>query len=1006
MKHLLFIIIALMGVVSGYAQSAEDAKELHEMGRKYLSEGNFDKGREYTLKAMEMYKQLFGEVNEKYINSLNNYALSFANEEKYQQAIEYQEKVISLCKKLPTPHPDLGMFTVNMGRFYYLNKDYSNAIKHLEVSLNLVEKFGNYYEFTLIVLGDIYTTLNDIPNMQRIMGLTEEHNQHELTKECNEPQCMLERAEYYMTTGDNVNAKKWYLQALDFLQTTPDSSTKVKVCESYARFLFSTKDYVTASEYIISAANAQKEISGVDEKYAQYMYRAGLYYFIAKEYQKSIDSHNIALNFYTTQQNSSTARKKEAECNKGIGNAYSGLKDYGKAKEFFNKVVKYYKTYDINSEEYPKAIERLATAEKFNKDYDDAIAHYKQAMDIFEGKGMTEDYANTANSLKLCYFYAGKNGDVNVDDAAVKAAQDKKMDDIISQEKAQLELTKTYLGDLMYARSLGTIAGCYYLKEDYINALYYYIEYLTSIRDAIRQEFQMQSDAERMATWNVELSNIKQIQEMMMTLPSEKTSLMSEIAALNYDVALLSKGILLNSSIEFEKVINSKDDPQLKTLYNTTKSNTTEIERLRKEASSDADLEKLLKLMQENQALQLKLYKECAEIADFTDYIAYNWKDVQNAMLDTDLAIEFVAIKYNVFDSDNYIVALVLTKDLIAPIPIPVCTFNDAKIMVENSNKIFEFDNNFLWGIFDQYLTGKKRILFSVDGTFNQIAIEYLKYNGKPLSEQFEVYRLSSTKELCYNRPKAKMSNAVLFGDINYNDYATVSDKTKNAIAKLHKLNQFPKVNFSDDISFDKSISELEWDNLFGTQQEINEIEAILSDKQFNNIIKLTDTEASKEAFLALSDANVTILHMATHGAYIKPKQETELNAMANSIITLAEANLETTGIISAAEIASMNLRQCDFAVFPACESGLGKLGEDGVFGLQRGLKNAGVRSILMTIKSVDDATTTELMISFYRHLMNGSSKREALINAQHDIRSKGFTSPDLWTSFILLDAL
>lgn len=1003
MKHLLFIVIAILGVYSINAQSADEAKKLHETGRKYFSEGNVAKGREYTLQAMDMYKHLYGEVNEQYLNSLNNYALSFANEENYPKAVELQEKVMSLCAKLPTPHPGLGMFTVNMGRFYYLNNDYDNAAIQLEKALTLVEKFGNYYEFSLMVLGDIYTFKDDIANMNRIMALSEEHNQHQLTKECNEPECMLERAEYYMATGDNVNAKKWYLNALELAR---DNDIKLNIYESYAKFSFSTKDFITAATYQKAAANAKKELSGIDEKYAQLMYSAGAYSFIGSQYQQAIDCFLPALEYYASVQNSPSARANEAKCYKGIGNAFSGLKDYAKATEYCQKLVAYYENYDKDNDEYPNAIASLASAEKFNKDYDNAIAHYNQALKIFEERGMTEDFANTANSLQLCYYYSGKNETIAIDENAVKANQSKKMDEIISQEKDQLEITKTYLGDLMYARSLGTIAGCYYLKEDYINALYYYKEYITSMRNAIRQQFQMQSEEERMATWKEELSHIKEIQELIMTLPSDKSSLMGEIAALNYDAALLSKGILLNSSIEFENVINSKNDAKLKDLYNTTKANNIEIERLRNEAKSDADIDKLLKLMQENQALQIKLYNECAEIADFTNYISYNWKDVQENILDTDIAIEFVAIKYNVFDSDNFIIALVLTKDLSIPLAIPICTFQDAQIMVNNSDKIYDFENNFLWGTFDKYLTGKKRILFSADGTFNQIAIEYLKYNGKPLSEQFEVYRLSSTKELCYNRPKAKMSNAVLFGDINYNDYATVSDKTKNAIAKLHKLNQFPKVNFSDDISFDKSISELEWDNLFGTQQEINEIEAILSDKQFNNIIKLTDTEASKEAFLALSDANVTILHMATHGAYIKPKQETELNAMANSIITLAEANLETTGIISAAEIASMNLRQCDFAVFPACESGLGKLGEDGVFGLQRGLKNAGVRSILMTIKSVDDATTTELMISFYRHLMNGSSKREALINAQHDIRSKGFTSPDLWTSFILLDAL
>lgn len=1004
MRHLLFIIIAIIGVCSINAQSADEAKKLHETGRKYFSEGNVAKGREYTLQAMDMYKQLYGEVNEQYLNSLNNYALSFANEKNYPKAVELQEKVMSLCAQLPTPHPGLGMFTVNMGRFYYLNNDYDNAAIQLEKALTLVEKFGDYYEFLLMVLGDIYTFKDDIANMNRIMALSEEHNQYQLTKKCNEPECMLERAEYYMATGDNVNAKKWYLSALELAH---DNDVKLKVYESYAKFSFSTKDFISATTYQKAAANAKKELSGIDEKYAQLMYSAGAYSFIGSQYQQAIDCFLPVLEYYASVQNSPSARANEAKCYKGIGNAYSGLKDYAKATEYYQKLVAYYENYDKDNDEYPNAIASLASAEKFNKDYDNAIAHYNQALKIFKERGMTEDYANTANSLQLCYYYSGKNETVAIDEDAVKANQNKKMDEIISQEKEQLEITKTFLGDLMYARSLGTIAGCYYIKEDFVNAIYYYKEYITSMRNAIRQQFQMQSEEERMATWKEELSHIKEIQELMMTLPTDKSSLMGEIAALNYDAALLSKGILLNSSIEFENVINSKDDPKLKDLYNSTKANEIEIERLRNEAKSDADIDKLLKLMQENQALQIKLYNECAEIADFTNYISYNWKDVQKNILDTDIAIEFVAIKYNVFDSDNFIIALVLTKDLSVPLAIPICTFQDAQIMVNNSDKIYDFENNFLWGTFDKYLTGKKRILFSADGAFNQIGIEYLKYNRKPISEQFEVYRLSSTKEICYNRHNATLSNAVIFGDVNYNDYATVSNQTKDAISILHNnRNNTPtmphkKINWNEN-----AIQDIMWSNLQGTITEINNVENSLINNGVKNIVKLTDTEASKAAFLSLSESNVNILHLATHGAYLKSEKESETDAMANCILAFAGANLELSGIISAAEIAAMNLRQCDFAVLPACESGLGKYGDDGVFGLQRGFKNAGVRSLLMTTKSVEDLATTELISHFYNYLMNGASKREALIKAQQDIRAKGYTSPDYWATFILLDAL
>ncbi len=66
---------------------------------------------------------------------------------------------------------------------------------------------------------------------------------------------------------------------------------------------------------------------------------------------------------------------------------------------------------------------------------------------------------------------------------------------------------------------------------------------------------------------------------------------------------------------------------------------------------------------------------------------------------------------------------------------------------------------------------------------------------------------------------------------------------------------------------------------------------------------------------------------------------------------------------------------------------------------------NASVHTLLMSLKNVPDGPTADLMISFYRHLMDGSSKRAALIKAQQDIRKKGFNDPKYWATFILLDA-
>lgn len=57
-----------------------------------------------------------------------------------------------------------------------------------------------------------------------------------------------------------------------------------------------------------------------------------------------------------------------------------------------------------------------------------------------------------------------------------------------------------------------------------------------------------------------------------------------------------------------------------------------------------------------------------------------------------------------------------------------------------------------------------------------------------------------------------------------------------------------------------------------------------------------------------------------------------------------------------------------------------------------------------MSLKNVYDDSTADLMI-IYKHLMSGSTKREALVKAQQDIRNMGYVDPKYWATFILLDA-
>ena len=234
MKRLLLMTVMIPLCIAGFAQTIQQADSLHQRGRESLNAGNITEGREYTRQAMDIRKKLLGEVSEDYITSLNNYALTFSMEKNYQKAVELQEQVMQLCGKLRKPHKNIGIYTTNMGRFYFLAGDKEKAAKMWEQALPLVEKHGEVYEYLLNSLGTIYSDSGDQQKFNRIMALIEEHNQHELTKPCDEPKCMLERAQYYGATGNQGKAKECFLKALDMQM---DDEMKVKVSEAFASFL-------------------------------------------------------------------------------------------------------------------------------------------------------------------------------------------------------------------------------------------------------------------------------------------------------------------------------------------------------------------------------------------------------------------------------------------------------------------------------------------------------------------------------------------------------------------------------------------------------------------------------------------------------------------------------------------------------------------------------------------------------------------------------------------------
>ena len=109
------------------------------------------------------------------------------------------------------------------------------------------------------------------------------------------------------------------------------------------------------------------------------------------------------------------------------------------------------------------------------------------------------------------------------------------------------------------------------------------------------------------------------------------------------------------------------------------------------------------------------------------------------------------------------------------------------------------------------------------------------------------------------------------------------------------------------------------------------------------------------------------------------------------------------TGILTAAELCSLDLSQCELAVLSACETNVGiRRAGQGIRSLQAALYAAGARTSITSLWKVDDAATRRLMELFYSNLwLEKLPKSEALWSAKRTLREEGF-APSMWAGWVL----
>ncbi len=209
-------------------------------------------------------------------------------------------------------------------------------------------------------------------------------------------------------------------------------------------------------------------------------------------------------------------------------------------------------------------------------------------------------------------------------------------------------------------------------------------------------------------------------------------------------------------------------------------------------------------------------------------------------------------------------------------------------------------------------------------------------------------------------------------------------------------------------------LEDIVFSSLPHARSEVERIGSLWS-AQGRHAIILSGPEAT-EAHLKMALPHTQVLHLATHGYFLAKNENGWDNPLIRSGLALAGANGwqqatsgDNDGILTAQEVAALDLTQVQWAVLSACDTGLGDLDArgEGVFGLCRAFSLAGAGTVIMSLWSVDDQWARHWMDALYQaRWVDGQSTVSAVNRASCEVlaqrRAAGQSAhPYYWAGFV-----
>lgn len=375
--------------------------------------------------------------------------------------------------------------------------------------------------------------------------------------------------------------------------------------------------------------------------------------------------------------------------------------------------------------------------------------------------------------------------------------------------------------------------------------------------------------------------------------------------------------------------------------------------------------------------------------------LCYTWKDVQGRLPENSVAIEFVQYEKA---GKTQMAALVVNRKG-APEWISMMSpdefMNYETWYRKNAERIYSTEGRLKDPLYnDSTLRTKiwndtllkaignaEKIYFAPDGYLHQVAVEYM---WPDRSGEKELFRLTSTRRLMEEH-HLDLDAALIVGGVDFRAHTAENSTGNDSTAYCYM--QSCHANFEE---------------LPETLMESNRIAQVRANPRDTLLLSSAATES---AFRSLC-SRYSIVNISTHGYFgaATIPQGTDLKtcmsdeSLSQSAVVLAGVNRSIStpyfdtekmdGILSAREIAESDMANVRLAVVSACQTGLGFVTADGIFGIQRGLKNAGVSCIVVSLWSVSDIATSMLMSAFHANIEKGMPPHRAFMVARESLLS------------------